>query len=326
MEVTPASGISMPATVLLTSCLFQNTPGPHQELMAKAGLRLVPLRGPLPESELRQAVGDCDGLLCDTDDVTARVVEAAVPRLRLISKVGASSASIDLDACRSHGIEVMTTTGINHHAVAEHTLGLILSLARNIPASFQGLREGRWPRDPGNELRGRRLGILGFGRIGREVARLGAAFGMEVTAFARHGAEAVDGVAPAATVEELVGHCDILSLHAPLSPETFQLVDAKLLAQLPPGALVVNTARAALVDHGAILDALESGRLGGYASDVPEREPPDPDDPLLHHPRVVFTPHTGSLTYQSIPRLLVRAAENVVDYFQKAGEGTAPVG
>jgi D-3-phosphoglycerate dehydrogenase / 2-oxoglutarate reductase len=310
----------MPPSLLLTSCLFQNTPGPHQDVLARSGLRVTPLRGPLPESELRSALGGHQALLCDSDDVTESVLEAACPALRVISKVGSSTSSIDLAACSRRGVEVLTTTGINHHAVAELTLGLILALARNIPGSAAALREGRWRREPGNELRGRRLGVVGLGRIGLEVARLGRAFGMEVAAFARtwpQEAAAEMAIQRAASLRELAGRSDILTLHPALTAATIGMVDAGLLAALPPGALLVNTSRAALVDHHAVLAALQSGRLGGFASDVPEPEPPDPDDPLLHHPRALITPHTGSLTFQSIPRLLVRAAENLVGFFTR---------
>lgn len=309
----------MAPSVLLTSCLFQNTPGPHQTILKQADLRVVPLRGPLPESEMLSALGEFDALLCDSDDITTAVLDRACPRLRIISKVGSSTASIDLDACARHGVAVTTTTGINHHAVAELTLGLILSLARQIPATADALKAGRWRREPGNELRERELGIVGLGRIGQEVARLGRAFGMKVRAFARHWPEEIAreiGVLRAESLLDLAASADVLTLHPALNPSTNGMVNRALLRVMPPGALLVNTSRAALVDHAAVLEALESGHLGGFASDVPEAEPPDADDPLVRHPKAIITPHVGSLTYQSIPRLLIKAAENLVEFFQ----------
>lgn len=309
----------METSILLTSCLFQNTPGPHSALLARAGFKVTPLRGPLPESELLAAVGKFDALLCDTDDVTSAVLERARPRLRMISKVGSSTSSIDTAACAKHGIEVVTTTGINHHAVAELTIGLILSLSRSIPILSESLRDGRWKREPGNELRGRRLGVVGLGSIGREVASLARCFGMEVSAFTQHWPEefaAERQIQRAASLQELASRSDILTLHTPLGPKTEGMVDQQILKALPPGALLINTSRAGLVDHDAVLASLNTFHLGGFASDVPEPEPPDPDDPLLRHPRALFTPHVGSLTYQSIPRLLVKAAENLVAFFQ----------
>jgi D-3-phosphoglycerate dehydrogenase / 2-oxoglutarate reductase len=309
-------------SVLLTSCLFQNTPGPHSCLLHRAGIEAVPLRGPLPESELQKALGEFDALLCDNDDVTEAVLDKACPRLRLISKVGASTSSIDLAACERHGVKVATTAGINHHAVAEHTLGLILSLSRHIPAAVEALRNGRWRREPGNEMRGRHLGVVGMGRVGQEVARLGRCFGMEVSAYTQNWPEGFareHGIQRAASLEELAASADVLSLHPALTPDTIGMVNRKLLRLMPPGALLVNTSRAALVDHPAVLESLESGHLGGFASDVPEGEPPDPDDALLRHPNAIITPHVGSLTYQSIPRLLIRAAENLVEFFAAKG-------
>lgn len=313
----------MSPSLLLTSCLFQNTPGPHVGLLARAGLRTVPMRGPLPESELIAALGDHDALLCDTDDITAAVLETACPRLKVISKVGASTRSIDLEACKRHGVTVLTTSGVNHHAVAELTIGLILALSRNIPSSAQALRAGLWVRDPGHELRDRRLGVVGLGRVGKEVARLGHAFGMRVAACCRSWPDefaASLGIERAPNLAALAARSDVLTLHPTLSPETIGMVDAEVLAALPPGALLVNTSRAAVVDSRALLAALESGHLGAYASDVPEPEPPDPDDPLIRHPRTLFTPHTGTFTVQSIPRLLVLAAENLVLFFGQQGQ------
>ena len=308
----------MAASVLLTSCLFRNTPGPHQSVLSQAGLRVTPLRGPLPESELISALGEYDGLLCDDDDITAAVLDRACPRLKTISKVGSSTNSIDTVACARYGVTVATTSGINHHAVAELTMGLILSLARQIPSTTEAVKAGRWRREPGNELRGRELGIVGFGRIGQEVARLARAFGMNVRAFARHWPEEVAaeiGVSRADSLPGLASSADVLTLHPALNPSTVGMVDRALLQAMPPGALLINTSRAALVDHGAVLEALENGHLGGFASDVPEAEPPDPDDPLVRHPKAIITPHVGSLTYQSIPRLLIKAAENLVEFF-----------
>ena len=313
---------AMANTVLLTSCLFQNTPGPHSAVLGRAGIKTVPLRGPLPESELLSALGNFDALLCDNDDITENVLRKACPRLRLISKVGSSTASIDTAACQRHGVEILTTSGINHHAVAEMTLGLILSLSRRIPSTSAAIRDGRWQREPGNELRGRRLGIVGMGKIGREVARLARCFGMLVTGFSHHWPDefaASHGIGRADSLLALAADSDILSLHPALTADTVGMVNRALLAALPPGALLVNTSRAALVDHDAVLDALESGMLGGFATDVPEPEPPEPDDPLLAHPNALVTPHIGSLTYQSIPRLLIRSAENLVEFFQRKG-------
>lgn len=308
----------MAPSVLLTSCLFRNTPGPHQTVLGQADFRLTPLRGPLPESELMAALGDYDALLCDGDDVTAAVLEHACPRLKIISKVGSSTTSIDMEACSRHGVSVATTSGINHHAVAELTIGLILSLARQIPATAEAVKGGRWRREPGNELRERELGIVGLGRIGQQVARLARCFGMRVRAFARHWPEDFAreiGVARADSLLDLAATADVLTLHPALNPSSTGMVDRALLRAMPPGALLINTSRAALVDHDAVLEALESGQLGGFASDVPEAEPPDADDPLVRHPKAIITPHIGSLTYQSIPRLLIKAAENLVEFF-----------
>ncbi len=309
----------MSHSVLLTSCLFQSTPGAHRALLGRSGLEVTHLRGPLPASELGGALRGHEALVCDNDDVTAEVLSGAVPDLRVISKVGSSTSSIDLEACRRHNVQVLTTSSINHHAVAEQTFALILSLSRRVVPLANAIREGKWRREPGNELRGRRLGILGLGRIGLEVAGLGRAFGMQVLGYgkfwpdeeaARLGIERMPD--PAALASE----CDILSLHTSYRAETHYIANDDLISALPPGALLINTSRAALVDPGAVLAALQSGHLGGFASDVPEPEPPDPDDPLILHPSALFTPHVGSFTFQSVPRILVRAVENLLGFLK----------
>ena len=313
--------MAMGNSILLTSCLFQNTPGPHFRVLESAGFDITRLRGPLPESELLEALHGFDALLCDTDDVTEAVVESSRPRLRVISKVGASTASIDTAACARHGVAVLTTTGINHHAVAELTLGLMLSLSRRIPASAEAMRAGRWRREPGNELRGRRLGVVGLGRIGQEVAKLARCFGMQVSAFTPTWPEefaAAHGIMRCDSLLDLAGAADVLTLHPALSPGTVEMINRDVLRALPAGALLINTSRAALVDHTAVLAALDSGHLGGFASDVPEGEPPDPDDPLIRHPLTLITPHVGSLTHQSIPRLLTKAAENLITFLRES--------
>jgi D-3-phosphoglycerate dehydrogenase len=268
---------------------------------------------------LLAALGAFDALLCDNDDVTAAVLAKACPRLRVISKVGASTSSFDTAACARHGVSLLTTTGINHHAVAELALGLILSLSRGIPASATALREGRWRRDPGNELRGRRLGIVGLGRIGQEVAKLAGCFGMVISAVTPnwpHDFAATHGIQRRDSVLELAENSDVLTLHPALSPDTVAMIGRDVLRAMPAGSILINTSRAALVDHQAVLEALDSGHLGGFASDVPEGEPPDPDDPIIRHPRSLITPHVGAFTHQSIPRLLTKAVDNLVGFFQ----------
>jgi len=316
----------MNRNLLLTSCMFQSTPGPHQVMLAQAGFRVTHLRGPLPESELLAALPGHEALMCDTDDVTTQVIEAAAPQLRLIAKVGSSTASIDLDACQTHNVTVLTTSAINHHAVAEQTLALILALSRHIVPHANAIRDGRWRRDPGNELRGRTLGIVGMGRIGREVARLGSAFGMRVAGFGHHWPDSFAeefSIVRHPSLESLAADADILSLHCRLDADTRHMVDTALLRLMPPGALLVNTSRAGLVDHRAVLAALDRGDLGGYASDVPEKEPPDADDPLILHPNALFSPHVGSFTFQSVPRILIRAVENLIGFFDPKPAGAS---
>jgi len=305
--------------LLLTSTLFQQTPGPHQDILARGGFTITPMRGPLPQSILIEKIACHDAILCDEDDLSAAVLHKAKPRLKVISKVGATTAAIDSQACDQLGITLLTTAGINHNAVAEHTLCLMLALSRNLIHNHLDIRKGHWRRLPGNELRGRRLGILGLGRIGLAVAQLAHAFGMELHGHSRNWPAkqtANLNIQQHHSPVELAKAVDILSLHCPLTPQSHHLLNRDFIARMRPSTCIINTSRGALVDEQALCEALDNGHIGGYACDVLESEPPDKDDPLLRNPKTIITPHIGALTFQGIPRQLELAAEQLINFFE----------
>jgi D-3-phosphoglycerate dehydrogenase len=199
-------------------------------------------------------------------------------------------------ATREKGIVVTNTPGANSASVAEMAVGLMIALLRNIPQAVEATKAGGWPRLKGTSLEGARVGLVGFGAIGREAARRLAGFGCHVMAYD----PAIDEAAAETlgveigSYDDLIRGVDILSLHAPLTPETHHMVDTDLLSRMRPGAVLVNTARGDLIDEAAVLAALESGQLGGAALDVFAQQPPDPANPLLAHPNVIATPHMGS--------------------------------
>ena len=241
-------------------------------------------------------------------------VLAAAPDLRVIAKHGAGIDSVDLDAATRAGVVVMVAADANAPAVAEHTMALILALGRDVPALAASTRSGTWLRGTyaGREIRGRTLGIVGFGRIGRRVAELGRAVGLEVIALPRHPGSVDPRLArEAATLSELLAESDIVSLHAPLGPEMRGLIGKEALAAMKRGALLVNTARGALVDEPALIEALENGHIAGAALDTVVDEPPDPARPILRAPNVLITPHVAAMTAESIVRMGVEAARNI---------------
>ncbi len=249
--------------------------------------------------------------------VTAEVL-AAAPRLKLVGRAGTGVDNIDVAAATRRGVAVMNTPGGNSIAAAEHTWALMLALFRNVPAAARDLAGGNWNRKKymGRELQGKVLGVVGFGRIGREVAARARAFGMGVLVADPFVTASVAREHDARLVElpGLLAAADVVSLHVTLTPETRHLIDASALAAMKPGAVIVNCARGGLVDEDALLAALESGRLGGAALDVFETEPPPPG-PLLAHPRVVATPHLGASTQEAQRNVALEIVEQVRDYF-----------
>ncbi len=258
-------------------------------------------------------VGDVDGVLCGDDEITRAVMERAVPRLRAISKYGVGLDKIDLVAAAELQLPVSFCPGVNQVSVAEHVFGLMIALARNILAEDAVIREGSWQRMTGRELAGKQIGIVGLGRVGKEVARRANAFGMVCLGYDETwDAQTTPQVIRAPSLDELFARCDVVSLHLPLTSATRQIVDSRLLALMPGGAYLLNTARGELVVIDAVVDALNSGQLGGYAADVFESEPLPPGHPLIACPNTVLTPHIGSRTHESVRRQALMAAENLV--------------
>ncbi|MAG58851.1 MAG: phosphoglycerate dehydrogenase [Planctomycetes bacterium] len=251
---------------------------------------------------LRTRLRSVHGLLVRSRTQVDADLLSVAPDLRVVGRAGTGVDNIDLEAATRAGVVVMNVPGGNAVAAAEHTIALMMSLARQIPVAAASLREGRWDRKrfQGTELTGKTLGVVGLGRIGREVAQRAHGLKMRVLAFDPVlTAEVADdmgiGLLP---IDELVANVDFLSVHVPLSDATRHLVDRALLAKAKPGLRVLNVARGGIVDEVALLEALESGSVGGVALDVFEQEPPT-DAALLRHDRVVATPHLGASTAEA---------------------------
>lgn len=242
---------------------------------------------------------------------------AACPHLRLILVTATGVNNVDLAAAQRQGIAVYNCQGYGTAAVAQHTLALLLALATRLPDYWDAVRAGRWQRAerfcfldfPIMELAGKTLGILGFGELGTAVARLAQAFGMRILAGQLPGRPPREDRLP---LEELLPQVDALSLHCPLTEHTRGLIGAAQLAAMRPGALLINTARGALVDERALADALRSGHLGGAASDVLSQEPPSPDNPLLAKgiPGLIVTPHSAWGSREARQRIIDQVTEN----------------
>ena len=276
-------------------------------------------RGADQEAELARRVGDAEIVLNIRAHArfTDRVL-AACPRLRLISIWGTGTDNVDLAACRSRGIAVTNTPGVNAHAVAEHTLALMLAITRHIPAMEQDVRAGQWPRGLLVQLEGKTLGVIGLGAIGSRVAGLARAFGMRLLAstYGPDNGRAAAVRARHVPLPELLRESDVVSLHLRLSEDTRGFLDREHLALMKPTAFLVNTARGGLVDKDALIEALREGRLAGAALDVFHEEPIPPGDPILSLANVVLTPHNAGMTREVIDGGLLRAVENIEHFLR----------
>ena len=287
------------------------------QLRALGDVQIYTERGANEEAELIRRVGDADVALSlrAYSHFTASVLYAC-PSLRMISIWGTGTDNVDLEACRERGVAVTNTPGVNADSVAEHTMALMLAITRQVAAMDRGVRAGKWPRALLVQLKGKTLGVLGLGSIGSRVATLGAAFGMRVIATSSgpdNGRAATIG-ARAVDIDTLLRESDIVSVHFRLSDETKGTLSRERLSLMKPSAFLINTARGAIVDRDALVDALRDGRIAGAGLDVFHEEPIAADDPLLGLENVVFTPHNAGTTQEVIDLGLQRAVENVAQF------------
>jgi len=265
------------------------------------------------DARLFELLADAEVLWHCLRPVDRTVLEAA-PRLKLVQKIGVGVNTIDLETARDREVAVCNMPGTNSRAVAEHTLALMLAVLRQVPRFDADVRAGRgwsWPaqrQDRLGEIGGRTIGLVGFGSISQVLEPVLSALGARVLYTAREPKPEVP--ATYHSLEGLLRESDVVSLHVPLTEETQGLLDARRLALMKPGAVLVNTARGALVDETALLTALESGRLGGAGLDVFASEPLAPDHPLLARQDVVLAPHVAWLTGETLDTTLDVALEN----------------
>ncbi len=310
----------MPTRILLTTTSFQDTPGAHHDVLSKSGFEVVTARGPLKENEMLDLVkkdGGFDGFLNGDDHITAKVIDASLPRLKVIAKYGIGLDSIDVKYATAKNLPVLFTPGVNHTTVAEHTFGLMICLVKNFWVSIKSVKDGQWKRPTGHELFGKTIAVMGVGRIGREVIKRASAFGMKSMGYDKHWDEGFAReyeVTRADTMDDAFSAADIISLHMDLSPETQGLVNKQRIALMKKGAILINTARGGLVVEKDIADACRSGQLGGYGADVLNVEPMVAPHPFQEIDNIIITTHIGSRTYESVQRQGLRAAHNIVNY------------
>ena len=297
-------------------------------LLREAGAR-VDYLPEIAREELAARIGDYDALMVRGRTKLRRpLLEAgARGRLKAVCRVGVGLDNIDLDAARELGIAVFNTPEASTEAVAELTVALMLALARRIPYADKSMKEGRWAKRElvGWELAGKTLGILGFGRIGQRVAELCSAFRMRILAHRRTRPPGIEEVlartgAKLVSLEELLRSSDIITIHVPLTPETYHMIGEREIGMMKNGVIIINTARGGVIDEEALLKALKSGKVAAAALDVFEEEPPrGVSAELAKLPNVVATPHIGGQTKEAQRTAAELAAKKLIQFFRSRG-------
>ena len=277
----------------------------------------LPFR-PLTEEEevlFAEKLNGAEGILLRPGYITASLLDL-LPDLRVVAVHGAGVDQVDVAACTQRGVLVTNTPGANANAVAELTLGLILSLARRIPQAASRVGAERvWgeARHTGVELKGKTLGLIGIGQVGSRLTKMALAMGMKVLAHdpGLKSEEIKARGARPTRYDTLLSRADFITLHAPLTPKTHHLIDRQAISKMKKGAFLVNAARGPLVDEAALARALKSGRIGGAALDVLEGEPPDPESAIFGAPNLILTPHMAGSTHECLEAIATWAGADI---------------
>ncbi len=290
------------------------------DILERASGIEVDVKTGLSPTELKSCIASYEGIIVRSATKLTADVLAAADRLRFIVRAGAGVDNIDLAAAGAKGITVMNTPGANSIAAAEHTFALLLALCRNVVPADGSVREGNWERKryAGTQLAGKTLGIIGLGRVGKEVAKRALAFDMKVIAYDPYiSAEklARESVELVRKLGEFLSRADFITLHIPRTDETRGMIGRREFALMKPGVRIVNCARGGIISEEALAEALEEGKVAGAALDVFEKEPPG-DSLLLKFAQVVATPHLGASTSEAQELVAVQAAQQLAEAFQ----------
>ncbi len=302
--------------ILLTTTSYQDCPGDHHALLESTGAEIVRERGPLSEAQMLNLAGDFDAFLCGDDEITQAVIDKSLPKLKVIAKYGIGVDKIDVAYATQKQLPVSFCPGVNHTTVSEHVFMLLLALTKNLMEQANTTAAGGWKRMTGHEIMGKTIGIIGLGRIGREVAIRANAFGMKCIGYDLYWPDDFakeQNITRMNGVTQLLRESDIVSLHTNLTKETHDMICADSIRNMKDGAILINCGRGELTNSVDIAAALESGKLSGYGADVLDKEPPPADHPLLGAKNCIITPHVGSRTFESVQRQAGMATQNLVN-------------
>lgn len=287
-----------------------------KEIMEKAGFEVTVKTGQA-EADLIKLVPEYDAVIVrSATKITAPVIEAAKGKLKVAARAGEGVDNIDVNAATAHKVYVFNTPGENSNAACEHTLALLLSMLRNTPAADKSMKEGKWEKKAfkGTEIKGKKVGVIGFGKIGREVAKRIRAFEADVSIadpfIKKHDVEALG--MKLVDLNTLFKESDIITIHVPKTPETANMIDKAQFDMMKKGVKIVNCARGGLINEAALAEALKSGKVSAAAFDVFVKEPPENWE-LAKMPNVIATPHLGASTTEAGINVSRAAAERIVD-------------
>ena len=307
--------------ILLTSTSFQDTPGAHQKLLEEQNFEIKRLRGPLKEIELIGIIDKFDGIICGDDEITKDVIiKGACGKLKVISKYGIGLDKIDLSTAKKKNVIICNCPGVNKETVAEHVFALLLTYIKNIIQSNEIIQNQAWHRYIGNDLHNKTIGVLGTGNIGKQVIIRALAFVIKVIDFYKF--QDIEfkkkyNIKYLNSQKELFQKSDIISLNMSLDSNTRNIINTESINLMKRGVIIINTARAGLVNNNDILKGIEKKIIEGYLTDVLEEEPMIPNHPFILNRKILITPHIGSRTYENIEKQGTMAVKNLLMNLKK---------
>ncbi|MDC1416927.1 phosphoglycerate dehydrogenase [Flavobacteriaceae bacterium] len=303
--------------ILLTTTSFQDTPGPHLDLLNSKNFIIDKLRGPLSSNKLIPIIGDYDGIICGDDEINKEVISAGLKgKLKVISKYGIGLDKVDLHEIKKTKIKIYNTPGVNNEAVAEHFFSLLLSFEKNIIKENNYIQSQKWVRLIGREIFNKSIGIIGLGNVGKEIVKRAHAFGLKIHCFDKvYDSEFCKkyDVSCYKNMFDLFDKIDYLSLNLPLNSQTSNIINKDAFARFKKDIVIVNTARSGLVDEKSLINSLRENKIRGYLTDVLNKEPMIENHPLLEFDNVIITPHIGSRNHETVARQGLAAVNNLIN-------------
>ena len=299
--------------ILLTTTSFQDTPGKHHDLLDSLNFNVIKLRGPLSEKQMLDCIDDIDGIICGDDFITDKVIsKGKKSKLKIISKYGIGLDKIDLNSAKRNKIPVFNCPGVNKFSVAEHVFALLLNYTKNINNQVELTKNESWIRYIGTELYNKNFSVIGFGNIGKLVAKIAKNFNMNVFVYDKFISDDTK-MYNCVSLKEIYNLSDFISLHLPLDSTTKNIININSIKLMKRKPIIINTSRGDLVNENDISYAISNNYIKAYLADVLSTEPIIKNHPFSKHKNIMITPHVGSRTYESVERQAIMSINNLVN-------------